>query len=56
VETGKFSNATAGLDKLATVNKKPPKSVMRMLGPRGKPQPRNFFESSLTFNGKKAFA
>jgi putative addiction module killer protein len=49
VETGKtvlrdFINATVGFDKLASVTKKSPKSLMRMLGPKGNPQARNFFE------------
>src|SRR5258708_38006389 len=49
VETGKtvlraYNNATVGFDKLATVTKKSPKSLMRMLGPKGNPQARNFFE------------
>jgi len=47
VETGKivlrdYINATVGFDKLAT--KKSPKSLMRMLGPKGNPQARNLFE------------
>lgn len=49
METGKtvlrnYINATVGFDKLATVTKKSPKSLMRMLGPKGNPQARNFFE------------
>jgi DNA-binding phage protein len=49
VETGKMAlrdyiNATVGFDALATVTKKSPKSLMRMLGPKGNPQARNFFE------------
>ena len=49
VETGKivlrdYINATVGFDKLATATKKSPKSLMRMLGPKGNPQARNFFE------------
>jgi DNA-binding phage protein len=49
VETGKTVlrdniNATVGFDKLATVTKKSSKSLMRMLGPKGNPQARNFFE------------
>lgn len=49
VETGKavlrdYINATVGFDKLATVTKNSPKSLMRMLGPKGNPQARNFFE------------
>jgi hypothetical protein len=45
VETGKtdYIKATVGIDKLATVTKKSPKSVMQ-LGPKGNPQARNFFE------------
>ena len=49
IETGKivirdYINATVGFDKLATATKKSPKSLMRMLGPKGNPQARNFFE------------
>jgi hypothetical protein len=49
VETGKtvlrdYINATVGFDALASVTKKSPKSLMRMLGPKGNPQARNFFE------------
>jgi DNA-binding phage protein len=49
VETGKtvlrdYINATVGFDKLATITKKSPKSLMRMLGPNGNPQARNLFE------------
>ena len=49
METGKivvrdYINATVGFDKLASVTKKSPKSLMRMLGPKGNPQARNFFE------------
>lgn len=39
-----YINATVGFDKLATVTKKSPKSLMRMLGPKGNPQARNVFE------------
>jgi DNA-binding phage protein len=49
VEAGKtvlrdYINATVGFDKLASVTKKSPKSLMRMLGPKGNPPARNFFE------------
>ena len=49
VETGKtvlrdYINATVGFDKLATVTKKSPKSLMRMLGPSGNPQAQNLFD------------
>jgi DNA-binding phage protein len=49
VETGKtvlrdYINATVGFDKLATITRKSPKSLMRMLGPHGNPQARNLFE------------
>ena len=49
VETGKtvlrdYINTTVGFDKLASATKKSPKSLMRMLGPKGNPQARNFFE------------
>ena len=33
-----------GFEKLASLTKKSPKSLMRMLGPKGNPQARNFFE------------
>jgi hypothetical protein len=36
--------ATVGFDALATITKKSPQSLMRMLGPKGNPQARNFFE------------
>jgi hypothetical protein len=36
--------ATVGFDVLATITKKSPQSLMRMLGPKGNPQARNFFE------------
>jgi DNA-binding phage protein len=39
-----YINATVGFDKLASVTKKSPKSLMRMLGPKGNPQARNVFE------------
>src|SRR5256885_14735086 len=49
VETGKiilrdFINATVGFTKLSDVTHRSPKSLMRMLGPRGNPQARNLFE------------
>jgi hypothetical protein len=49
VETGKiilrdFINATVGFTKLSDVTRRPAKSLMRMLGPRGNPQARNLFE------------
>ncbi|OGP26916.1 MAG: transcriptional regulator [Deltaproteobacteria bacterium GWA2_57_13] len=49
METGKtvlrdYINATVGFDALAAVTKKSSKSLMRMLGPKGNPQARNFFE------------
>jgi len=62
VETGKivlrdYINATVGFDKLATATKKSPKSLMRMLlGPKGNPQARNFFEIVAYLQKKKAFA
>ncbi len=39
-----YIDARVGSDKLASVTKKSPKSLMRMLGPKGNPQARNFFE------------
>ncbi len=48
LETGKailrdYINATVGFAKLAQATKKPPKSLMRMLGPRGNPNASNLF-------------
>jgi len=49
VDTGKavlrdFINATIGFDALGTATGRSPKSLMRMLGPKGNPQARNLFE------------
>ena len=49
VETGKivlrdYINATIGFDELGLRTDKSPKSLMRMFGPMGNPQARNFFE------------
>jgi hypothetical protein len=49
IDTGKailrdFINATIGFDALGTATDKSPKSLMRMLGPKGNPQARNIFE------------
>ena len=49
VETGKsvlrdYINATIGFRELGGLTDKSPKSLMRMLGPRGNPQARNLFE------------
>ena len=49
VDTGKavlrdFINATIGFDALGTATQRSPKSLMRMLGPKGNPQARNLFE------------
>ncbi len=48
VDTGKailrdYIKATVGFEKLAEATGTPPKSLVRMLGPRGKPQARNLF-------------
>ncbi|MDQ3581497.1 MAG: transcriptional regulator [Pseudomonadota bacterium] len=48
-ETGKavlrdFINATIGFEALGEETGRPPKSLMRMLGPRGNPQARNLFD------------
>jgi hypothetical protein len=48
VDTGKtmlrdYINATVGFEKLGVATKTPPKSLMRMFGPRGNPQARNLF-------------
>jgi hypothetical protein len=49
IETGKavlrdYVNATMGFEALGDGTKKSPKSLMRMLGPKGNPQARNLFE------------
>ena len=49
METGKavlrdYINATIGFEGLGDLIDKSPKSLMRMLGPRGNPQARNLFE------------
>lgn len=49
METGKavlrdYINATIGFEALAKLTRKPPKSLMRMFGPKGNPQARNLFE------------
>jgi DNA-binding phage protein len=48
VDTGKavlrdYINATIGFEKLSAKVKIPPKSLMRMFGPRGNPQAKNLF-------------
>jgi len=37
-------NATLGFEELGARTKRSPKSLMRMLGPKGNPQARNLFE------------
>jgi hypothetical protein len=49
VDTGKsilrnYINATIGFDALGSLTDKSPKSLMRMLSPKGNPQARNLFE------------
>ena len=49
VDTGKailrdYINATIGFDTLGSLTDKSPKSLMRMLSPKGNPQARNLFE------------
>ena len=48
VDTGKailrdYIKATVGFEKLGEVTHTPPKSLIRMFGPRGNPQARNLF-------------
>ncbi len=48
IDTGKailrdYIKATIGFEKLAEATGTPPKSLIRMLGPRGNPQARNLF-------------
>ena len=49
LDTGKailrdYINATIGFDALGSLTDKSPKSLMRMLGPKGNPQARNLLE------------
>ena len=49
LDTGKailrdYINATIGFDALGSLTDKSPKSLMRMLGPKGNPQASNLFE------------
>ena len=49
VDSGKtilrdYINATIGFEALGSATDKSPKSLMRMLGPKGNPQARNLFE------------
>jgi hypothetical protein len=49
VDTGKavlrdYINSTIGFTALGAATHKPPKSLMRMFGPKGNPQARNLFE------------
>lgn len=58
VDTGKvvlrdYINATIGFDELAEAMQRSPKSLMRMLGPRGNPQARNLFELLATLQRKE---
>jgi hypothetical protein len=48
IETGKtilrdYIKATVGFEKLGAATATPPKSLIRMFGPRGNPQARNLF-------------
>jgi hypothetical protein len=48
IETGKiilrdYIKATVGFEKLGAVTGAPPKSLIRMFGPRGNPQAKNLF-------------
>jgi DNA-binding phage protein len=58
VETGKtilrdYIKATVGFEKLAEATGAPPKSLIRMFGPRGNPQARNLF-SVISYLQKRA--
>lgn len=58
VDTGKailrdYIKATIGFEKLAEATETPPKSLIRMFGPRGNPQARNLF-SVIRFLQKRA--
>jgi len=61
VETGKtvlrdYINATVGFDKLASVTKKSPKSLMLMLGPKGILKLAIFSRSSPIYKKRKVCA
>ena len=52
LDTGKtimrdYIKATVGFEKLGEATDTPPKSLIRMFGPRGNPQARNLFSASL---------
>jgi hypothetical protein len=58
VETGKtilrnYIKATVGFEKLGAATRTPPKSLIRMFGPRGNPQAKNLF-SVLGYLQKRA--
>jgi hypothetical protein len=58
VETGKtilrdYIKATVGFEKLGAATGAPPKSLIRMFGPRGNPQARNLF-SVISYLQKRA--
>ena len=58
VETGKtilrdYIKATFGFEKLGAATGAPPKSLIRMFGPRGNPQARNLF-SVISYLQKRA--
>jgi hypothetical protein len=58
VETGKtilrdYIKATVGFEKLGAATDTPPKSLIRMFGPRGNPQAKNLF-SVIDYLQKKA--
>src|SRR3954466_12835331 len=58
VETGKtmlrdYIKATVGFERLGAATGAPPKSLIRMFGPRGNPQAKNFF-SVLGYLQKRA--
>ena len=59
VDTGKailrdYINATVGFEKLGAATGTSPKSLMRMFGPRGNPQARNYSPSSASCRRKRA--
>lgn len=58
IETGKtilrdYIKATVGFEKLGKATRTPPKSLIRMFGPRGNPQAKNLF-SVLGYLQKRA--
>jgi len=60
LDTGKailrdYINATIGFEELSRLTRRPAKSLMRMLGPKGNPQARNLFRIVAYLQKKEGF-